>query len=472
MSWTSASLLVSMQLAASSPSLAARDAAPGAAPPPPQVAPSKGPVLHLEDAIQLALKNQPTLKQARAQTEAADARVDGARASALPQVTAIASYQRVRSAAIGGRGAATTTGAGGTAGTAGAGTAGTPSAFVATGSSGVDIFTFGGSATQVIWDFGQTYNRTRAAKRLAAASEATEAVSAKNVVVDVRRSYFAARAQRSLVDVARASIENLQRHLDQIQGFVQVGTRPEIDLAQARTDVANGQLSLINAQNAYATAKAQLGRSIGMLDLTGFEVGDDDLAPVDGEELPVARLTAIAIEKRPETLAAERQVDSYEMSARAYRGSYAPTLSASAGASETGTSLGSLGPAWNVGAALTWPIFQGGQTKALVREAEANADAARAQLETTKLQIRLDIQQAQIGIQSAKAARVAADEVVTNARVRLRLAEGRYAQGVGSVIELGDAQLVLTNALAQVVQAQYQLASARADLLAALGRQP
>jgi outer membrane protein len=59
--------------------------------------------------------------------------------------------------------------------------------------------------------------------------------------------------------------------------------------------------------------------------------------------------------------------------------------------------------------------------------------------------------------------------VIANARERLRLAEGRYASGVGSVIELGDSQLALTTAAAQVVQANYQLSSARADLLAALG---
>jgi len=59
---------------------------------------------------------------------------------------------------------------------------------------------------------------------------------------------------------------------------------------------------------------------------------------------------------------------------------------------------------------------------------------------------------------------------VTNARERLRLAEGRYAAGVGSPIELGDAQLALTTAQAQAVQAQYNLSSARADLLAALGQ--
>jgi outer membrane protein len=65
---------------------------------------------------------------------------------------------------------------------------------------------------------------------------------------------------------------------------------------------------------------------------------------------------------------------------------------------------------------------------------------------------------------------LAADEALLNARERLRLAEGRYQAGVGSVIELGDAQVALTNAAAQKVQADYNVSTARAQLMKAIGR--
>ena len=63
----------------------------------------------------------------------------------------------------------------------------------------------------------------------------------------------------------------------------------------------------------------------------------------------------------------------------------------------------------------------------------------------------------------------AAGEALTNARDQLTLAEGRYAHGLGSAVELGDAQVAYTTAEAQVVQARFGLASARAQLIAALG---
>ena len=61
------------------------------------------------------------------------------------------------------------------------------------------------------------------------------------------------------------------------------------------------------------------------------------------------------------------------------------------------------------------------------------------------------------------------DEAVTNARERLRLAEGRYQSGVGSIIELGDAQVAFTSAGAQLAQARFNVATARARLVQALG---
>jgi len=70
----------------------------------------------------------------------------------------------------------------------------------------------------------------------------------------------------------------------------------------------------------------------------------------------------------------------------------------------------------------------------------------------------------------ARASLVAAEEAATAAGERLRLAEGRYETGAGNAIELGDAQLGFTAGEAQQVQAAYNLASARARLLAALGR--
>ena len=85
-------------------------------------------------------------------------------------------------------------------------------------------------------------------------------------------------------------------------------------------------------------------------------------------------------------------------------------------------------------------------------------------------QVRLGVEQARLAVRAAKAALGAANEAEANAREQLRLAEGRYQAGVGSIIELGDAQVAATTAAAQKVQADYNVSTARAQLLNALGR--
>src|SRR6185312_1129330 len=77
------------------------------------------------------------------------------------------------------------------------------------------------------------------------------------VSLNVRTFYFAARANKALMQVAKDTLTNQQKHLDQVNGFVKVGTQPEIALAQQRTAVANAQVQLINAENNYLVAKAR-----------------------------------------------------------------------------------------------------------------------------------------------------------------------------------------------------------------------
>lgn len=412
---------------------------------------SPPPLLHLAEAERVALTRQPTMEQARAQKTAAEARKSSARAPLLPQLTATATYDRSRTAAFN-----RTTGA-------------TPTVTTAD-PSGIDIFAVGATANQLIWDFGQTYQKFRAADRLALSADALEKVTAQTVVLDVRRSYFTARAQKALAGVADDSLKNQERHLAQVEGFVRVGTRPEIDLAQSRTDVANARVQLINAENAYALSKAQLARAIGDVSGNDFEVADDELPAVAGEDSPADQVTASAMQTRRELVALERQRQGQELIVSGLKGGYGPTLSAHGTYQEIGTALGSLGPAWDVGLTLAWPIFQGGLTTGQVREAQANLDVTTAEVDGQKLQIAVEVRQALLSLRAAKAAEQATSDVVTNAKERLRLAEGRYAQGVGSIIELGDAQLAMTQANAQLVQAKFNVSSARADLLSAKGQ--
>ncbi len=414
-------------------------AAPALAEPP---APAR--VLALDEAVRLARANQPQLRQARAGTEAARARADQALAPLLPQLSGTASFSHATENLPG----------------------------FPESSSTARQWSLGAKLQQLVWDFGQTTGRWEAARESAASQRDSERATALQVLISVRSAYFAARAARDLVGVARETLQNQEAHLRQVQGFVEVGRSPEIDLAQARTDRANAQVQLIVAQNGYETAKAQLNQAMGIEGPTDYDVADDTLQAVVGEDLPIDALLAEALPRRPDVAALEAQSRAQRATLGSARGGYWPTLGVSAGVTDAGPVIDGPSMTWNwsATATLSWNVFQGGLTRAQVTEAEASLVGLEAQLAALRQQVRLELEQARLAVRAARAARGAAGEALLNARERLRLAEGRYQTGAGSIIELGDAQVALTAAGAQQVQADYTLASARAQLLKALGR--
>jgi len=273
------------------------------------------------------------------------------------------------------------------------------------------------------------------------------------------------------VDVARDTLQNVQRHLQQTEEFVKAGTHPEIDLAQARTDTANARLALITSDNGYQTSKAQLNQAMGVEGPTDYEISGEMPPPLPGEDGELDPLLEEALKARPEVASLQQQVRAQQLTMRSIEGQYGPSLAANLGFTKGGTSIDHLGWNANAGLTLTWNVFQGGLTRAQVREAEANVAVAVAQLDLLRQQVRFDLDQARLAVSAAKESVSAAQEALVNARERLRLAEGRYQQGVGSAIELGDAQVALTSAAAQAVQADDRLATARAQLARALGRE-
>src|SRR6185436_16865192 len=124
--------------------------------------------------------------------------------------------------------------------------------------------------------------------------------TARNVALGVRVAYFGARAQKAAAAIARDTLANEERHLTQISGFVEAGERPRIDITQARTARANAQLRLTLAENAYAMARAELGRAMGTAGSEiDYDVGDETMPAVPGEDGHLPDLLAEALRARP-----------------------------------------------------------------------------------------------------------------------------------------------------------------------------
>lgn len=410
--------------------------------------------LSLEEALAVARQHRPALRLARAQVEAADARARQSLAPLLPQVSLNLGYSRSTANFVARPGALPTS-------------VDTASTITLDSS---DYWSGGLQLSATLWDSGQGWHRYQASLSTAQAQEALEQAQQRSSDYTVRTLFFAAASQRELVGIAAAALENTQAHSAQIDGMVKVGTRPEIDLAQARADHANARLTLLSAKNAYAVSRARLTQALGVEAAPSWEIVDAAGGEVEGEGKDLVALMPEALAARPEAMALRAQVEAQERTLRGVRGAYFPSLGIQLGGTLASRQLPTVVPNLSGQLALSWPLYEGGATLAREREAEATLRALEAQRDELGLQVRFELEQALLDVSAAKEAVDVAGEGKVAALEKLRLAEGRYRAGAGNALELSDAQVGATSAASLEVQARFRLSSARAALLAALGR--
>jgi outer membrane protein len=405
--------------------------------------------LTLDAAVQVAARHLPALRRVAAETRAAEARVDQATAPSRPQVSARAGYGRATSNATRGF----------------LGAAPPEPTLDTTGELSASL-----TASQLLYDFGRVEGRARSADAAVVAQQATAQATERQAVLEVRSAFIDARAQAAFLAVAQETASDRERHVQRVEAFVTAGTRPPIDIVQARADLADARVQLVEAENALATARVRLDLSMGLVAPSPYLLADDAPAALPEEDLAPGALLERAVEVSAEARTLDAQLAAARASQDAARADYSPALSAQAQVDDRGPDPSAL--VWNLsaGVTLTWPIYEGGVTDAQVREADARVVAASAALEATRQRVRWTVEQARLGIRSGRASVAAADEALKFARERLTLAERRYTEGVGNAIELSDAQLAHARAGAQRVRAERDLAVARARLLDALGR--
>lgn len=408
-------------------------------------------VLTLEQAIAIAERVQPTLAQSRAAVESARGRVDLARVARRPTVSV--------------------------SGTAGIGS--TPPRpcdddpartcggfFDPSASTGL-----GAQASWRIYDFGQTAAAIRAAELSARAATLDVETDVLDIRTAVEVAYLEAVARQRLIGVAETTVKSEELHLDQARKFVAAQAKDPIEVVQAQARAANAKSALAQAQTAQAIALANLRAAIGWLDAAKAPVVANAWpTPPAQEPAQLAALVDEARKQRTEIRALDAQIAAAEANLDAARASRRPVLSATASTQWSPDDRDwTPEPSWTAGITLSWQLFDGGRARAEQRIARANVTSAKAQRDAllVSLTSQLELARAQIAANRANVA--ASNEAVTAARAQLQLAEARYTQGLGSQIELADAQTAVTTAEGNLVQAEWQLAEAWAQLRRALG---
>jgi outer membrane protein len=263
-----------------------------------------------------------------------------------------------------------------------------------------------------------------------------------------------------LIRVNQQALQRAELNLRSARGFFEVGTRPKSDVTRAEVDVANARVDVIRARNAERLARVALATAMGLPATTPLEIQDNLIyQPVT---LDSARLLEEALRQRPESRQAKLQADAADSRVRRAFRDFFPDIT---GGGFYGAARPDMNEIWELNLALNWSLFDGGNRIARYREAKANVDAALARVKSAELDISREVEQAQNNVVEADERIQAAQVAVASAQENFRLAQGRFDAGVGTILELTDAQLALTQAQNTEAQAlaDYRIALARLD---------
>ena len=408
-----------------------------------------GKLLSQEDAVAIALETQPSIQARLSDYLAAAYRVDQAFSPLLPQLTATGSVARTQSVVT------TTTGTG--------------TATAATSSRGVsnttirdpgDNTTLRLSLSQIIFDFGKTFASTDAARRLAEQAQEDVELQRQLVTQPVKESFTNINFAQRLIRVQEQAVERAALNLRSARGFFEVGTRPKSDVARAEVDVANARVDLIRARNAERLARVALNTAMGIPADTPTQVQDNLVyQPIS---LDRTQLIGRALAQRPEYKQVKLRVSEAEARMRRAFRDFFPDVT---GAGFFGGSRPEMTEIWEVAVQLSWTLFDGGNRIARFRESKVNVEAAQSRVKASELDISREVEQAYIVVNEAGERIQAAQVAVASAQENFRLAQGRFDAGVGTILELTDAQLALTQAQNTEAQAlaDYRIAVVRLE---------
>ncbi|MDP2279250.1 MAG: TolC family protein, partial [Nitrospirota bacterium] len=288
----------------------------------------------------------------------------------------------------------------------------------------------------------------------------------ERVVFNVKQAYYGLLQSKQNRDVAEETVKQFDQHLQQAKGFYEAGTKPKFDVTKAEVDLSNARLNLIKAANALKIAKVVLDNAMGMPNAPEYTI--EDALLYQKYNMTLKDAIDKAYENRPDLKSLITKKNAAESSIELAKKGYYPTLSGNAGYDWSGEKL-PLQDGWNVGVTITLPIFSGYLTEHQVKEVRAKLNVLKAQEESFRQGVLLEVQQAYLNLREAEERISTAQLIVKQAQENLELANGRYAAGLGNPIEVTDSQIAYSNAKTSHIQALSDYNVAMASLEKAMG---
>ncbi len=373
--------------------------------------------LSLEESIDLALKNNPAIHIAGEDKERSQWGVSEAKAGKSPSISLGSSYN---------------TGAGNSLGDG-------------------DINT----SLRMSWPLysgGRTEGQIAQAELGATTAELGVEKARQQVKLDTTAAYYNVLQGANMLAVSQETVNNLKAHLNIVQAKYEAGSVAKSDILRAEVELANAEQNLIKARNQRDLAVADLLNTMNLDAGTEIELANKLEYQADIRTLEED--IAFAWQNRPELAQAQASIDSAAIGVRIAESGKRPSVSLSA---STGWSDAVLPDDndWSVGVSASWNIFDAGVTKAKIKQADSSLNTAKLQAEQTRDAVEQEVRQSYLSMREAEQRLQSTEVAVGKAKEDLYIAKEKYTAGTGTNIDVIDAQLALTQAETNHVQALY-----------------
>ena len=390
-------------------------------------------VLTLQQAERMALENHPGIRAANERVKVQEAVLARARAGYYPTVGVRGSYENRPANA-------------------------NPNA-------DEDLFSTSGQVNWLVSDFGRREGAIRREQDTLEARRFSERTSVEDVVLAVRRAFFDYLRAEALVRVEQDTVKDRETLVRQAQGFFDVGTRPKIDVARAEASLFAAKAGLIAAQNGVRIAWARLRNAMGVTRFPEHPVATD--VNVRAITLSLDDAVKAAFESRNEIKEFRSRLKAQQEAIEVVKRGRMPRLRFD----------GQYGRRWHddqdiVSSMLILdvPLFTGFTLKPDIEKNVRDYAVIKAQLEERQQSIALAVEESYLNLLEA-GERIRANEAQKkSAKENLDLANGRYQVGVGSIIEITEAQVINTRAQTDHIRSIYDHKVAEARLARAMGR--
>jgi outer membrane protein len=322
----------------------------------------------------------------------------------------------------------------------------------------------GVTVSQLVTDFGRTPNLAASARFGAMADDELAQATVAQIKLGVDHAFYGVLQSQAVLKVAEQTVSARQILVEQVGALTKSKLKSDLDLSFANVNLAQAQLLLLDAQNQQKASLAALSEILGFATQQDFDVVDDS-DPTIPPAPDLDSLVAQAAQHRPELASLQFEWQSALKFRDAERDLFRPSIRAVGTVGEAPIRADQLSNRFGaVGFNIEIPIFNGFLFNARSKEADLKAQAANQRLLELKNRVVRDVHTAWLDANTAYSRLRVTKQLLDQANLALDLAQTRYNLGLGSIVELSQAQVQATQAEISDAGARYLYRLAEANL--------